>query len=464
MTSLGCELRVHAIPKRLHTTPGNQTHLEIALIVTEDAAGTTNESAKRCCGGYARGYVSSNDTAPQLRTAVDLWNHRDDIDSPDLLDAARVDRSACRHAHPLFLPRPGRYTAAWYLLYVGFQGMFDHLHDRVVQPVLSHTHFHAPPALFRHPATPRAPRPAPASPPPPSPPGHWSDEEWVDPSPPPVSDAALLAGLGRVLLIGSSRPRTLFYDLAAMEDGGGGGGGGGAPRRAHEDLAAGRFAFRWDDCEADLGGAPFGPLDPAAAASAAAAERWLDAEGACLPRGGGGGGGGVQPPPDAVVYTPGACWSARALAPGAAAAAGAAAGAVLRALAARCAARGHAVLVATEMAAHPPHAWAMRRAGGISLCAGSFNPQRLLAVSRRAAAAAAAAGLPVVDLHPLSAAYHPNTGAEPFAHYYAAPPAPPHAGNAASRAAARAVLRAAARAVAAAAAAGSGGGGGGGTA
>jgi hypothetical protein len=135
MTSLGCELRIEAIPRRLHATPGDpfhHAHLEVALVVTEDAGGATNESARRCCGGYARGYVSSDDAAPHLRTAVDLWNHRDDIDSPDSLDAAAVDRSACRHTHPLFLPRPGRYTAAWYLLYVGFQvfftaSTFDHL-------------------------------------------------------------------------------------------------------------------------------------------------------------------------------------------------------------------------------------------------------------------------------------------------------------------------------------------------
>jgi hypothetical protein len=456
MTSLGCELRIQAIPNHLHTNIANQTYLEITLVITEDASGTTNESAKRCCGGYARGYVSSNDTAPQVRTAVDLWNHRDDIDSPDLLDTAHIDRSDCLHAHPLFLPRPGRYTAAWYLLYVGSQGMFDHFHGGVVQPVLSFTRFRVPRALFRPPSSapwPLHALPLHALPPPSSPPGYWRGDEWIDPAAADgggpaaaAADAVLLAGVGRLLLIGSSRPRTLFYDLVALA-----GGGGGAPRRAHEDLAHGRLAFHWDDCEPDLGRKPYGPLDPAAAAAIPTVLRWLDSEGACAPR------AAAARPPDAVVYTPGACWAARALAPGALAAAAAAAAALLRALAGRCAARGHAVIVATEMALHPPRAWLMRRAGGLSLSTESFNPQRLLAVSRRAAAAAAEAGVPAVDLHPLSAAFHPNTGAEPYAHYYAAPPAADaehFAGNAASLAAARAVLRAAAAAAAAAVAAG----------
>jgi hypothetical protein len=139
MQSLGCDMQVQAWPMSLLRLHPDETYLEIELRFEEDPGGLDEAVIKRCCGGYARGYISQGGDA--YRSAVDIGGEHADIDSLDALDAALLNRSACCHRRSLWLPRPGPYRIDWHYLYVGFQGMFDH-HDRVVQTMFDHFHFH----------------------------------------------------------------------------------------------------------------------------------------------------------------------------------------------------------------------------------------------------------------------------------------------------------------------------------
>jgi hypothetical protein len=217
--------------------------------------------------------------------------------------------------------------------------------------------------------------------------------------------------VGRILLVGTSRMRAVFYELAALL--------GLAPlvegmwTKANHDLeAGGRVFFHWDRCDFDAGvwlarfQEEYGPW-------CAAAEPWQPADVVLLSRG--------------MCYTFFNPWGDRA---------------ELRAELGEERRR----LDALAPRCRPPHRLALAREAGIHAERGkrdefrgrsAFNAARLALVNHEMLALYRAHGLPDLDLFDPTASFFPNHGSEPYAHYYTAEGL---RGNAASRAAALLVL------------------------
>ena len=238
----------------------------------------------------------------------------------------------------------------------------------------------------------------------------------------------LLERTGPVVVIGTSRPRTVFFDLVSLVSNT-------TAFKAHEDLHAGRWHFLWNPCEADFAGAmpyappPLGVLRESALAMKLRLGQGLDAADACPAAATSARARGY------IFVTIGCCEAVRSVGPDGLEKAVRYARSMLLWLSARCAPSGAEVVLLPEMAVHK-HC----RLEALT----AFNANRISRFNERLAVEAQRIpGIHFLDIYATSLSFEPSPDHTPVGdgtHYYSPDPARPFTGNAASILMARTLL------------------------